>query len=351
VYFKQYLHDETGCASYFLASRQSREAAVVDPQLDIQPYLDLAAERDYRITDIIDTHLHADHVSGNRALAQACGARVWLHESADVRFAFDHLTDGQTLHLGQLIVEAIHTPGHRPESVCLLVTNPPRSPMPSIILSGDTLFVGDVGRPDFGGPEGARSQYASIRRLMELEDYVEVFPAHFEGSCGKGMCGRPSTTIGFERRFNPILQLAPEAFLQSTEEVPARPLNMSAIMATNRGEADYAWAMPHHHLSVADLAVKEASTWLADTGALVVDVREPSEYQAGHVPGALSIPQAELALHLGELPRERPLLVVCEGGTRSVRAARFLKQTGFTRVTNLAGGTSAWRNAGLPTEK
>ena len=262
MYFKQFLHDETGCASYFLASRQSREAAIIDPQLNIQPYLDLAEERDYRITDVLDTHLHADHVSGNRKLSAATGARLWLHESADVRFPFNPLKDGQELHLGQLLIRAVHTPGHRPESVCLLVTNPPRSPMPSILLSGDTLFVGDVGRPDFGGPEGAQAQYASIRKLLDLEDYVEVFPAHFEGSCGKGMCGRPSTTIGFERRFNPVLQLSVHDFLQSTGEVPARPLNMTAILATNRGEADYAWAMPHDHQTVDDLTVPQAPGWL-----------------------------------------------------------------------------------------
>lgn len=353
MYFKQFLHDETGCASYFLASRQSREAAVVDPQLDIQPYLNLAEERGYRITDVIDTHLHADHVSGNRALAQAAQARLWLHESANVRFGFSPLVDGQQLQLGQLIVEVLHTPGHRPESVCLLVTNPPRSPMPSIILSGDTLFVGDVGRPDFGGPDGARTQFESIRRLLRLEDYLEVFPAHFEGSCGKGMCGRPSTTIGFERRFNPILQLSPRDFLRSTEEVPARPLNMTAIMATNRGEAEYAWAMPHDAAgahTVPDITATGVAEWLQTTGGLVVDVREPFEYTGGHVPGAVSIPQADLALRLDELPRERDVLVVCEGGTRSVRAARFLKQTGFQKVTNLTGGTSSWRTAGLPTE-
>ena len=351
MYFKQFLHDETGCASYFLASRQSREAAIIDPQLNIQPYLDLAEERDYRITDVLDTHLHADHVSGNRKLSAATGARLWLHESADVRFPFNPLKDGQELHLGQLLIRAIHTPGHRPESVCLLVTNPPRSPMPSILLSGDTLFVGDVGRPDFGGPEGAQAQYASIRKLLDLEDYVEVFPAHFEGSCGKGMCGRPSTTIGFERRFNPVLQLSVHDFLQSTGEVPARPLNMTAILATNRGEADYAWAMPHDHQTVDDLTVPQAPGWLDQTRALVVDVREPLEYAGGHLPGALSIPQAELALHLGELPRDCDLLIVCEGGTRSARAARFLKQTGFSHVTNLVGGTGAWRQAGLPTER
>jgi len=351
MYFKQFLHDETGCASYFLASRQSREALVVDPQLDIQPYLDLAAEREYHITDVVDTHLHADHISGNRALADATGARVWLHEAADVRFASNRLVDGQELQLGQLIIQVVHTPGHRPESICLLVTNPPRSPMPSIILSGDTLFVGDVGRPDFGGPEGAQTQYESIRRLLQLEDYLEVFPAHFEGSCGKGMCGRPSTTIGFERRFNPVLQLSAADFLQSTAEVPARPLNMTAILATNRGDGEYAWAMLHDHPTVADLPTAEARAWLQNRDALVVDVREPAEYAAGHVPGALSIPQADLALHLDEIPHDRDVLVVCEGGTRSLRAAKFLRQTGFARITNLVGGTSAWRRAGLPIER
>ena len=351
MYFKQFLHDETGCASYFLASRESREAAVIDPQRDVQPYLELADERDYRITDVIDTHLHADHVSGNRALAEATGARVWLHESADVRFPFNALRDGQVLHLGQLLIEVVHTPGHRPESVCLLVTNPPRSPMPSILLSGDTLFVGDVGRPDFGGPDGARAQFTSINRLLELEDYLEVFPAHFEGSCGKGMCGRPSTTIGFERRFNPILQLTAADFMESTSEVPARPLNMTAILATNRGEADYGWAMPHDGAAVPNITVADAPSFVERTRAAVVDVRETSEYEAGHVPGAISIPQADLATRLADLPRERELLVVCEGGTRSLRAAHFLKQVGFEQVANLVGGTSAWREAGLPTER
>jgi glyoxylase-like metal-dependent hydrolase (beta-lactamase superfamily II)/rhodanese-related sulfurtransferase len=350
MYFKQFLHDDSGCASYFLASRQTREALVVDPQLNIQPYLDLAHERDYRIVDVIDTHLHADHVSGNRALAAATGARLWLHEAADVRFPFNALRDGQDLHLGQLIIHVFHTPGHRPESVCLLVTNPPRSPAPSIVLSGDTLFVGDVGRPDFGGPEGAKAQYASIQRLLQLEDYVEVFPAHFEGSCGKGMCGRPSTTIGFERRFNPVLQLAPEKFLESAEEVPARPLNMTAILATNRGEADYAWAMPHDGHDIPTVSPREASALLQQTQPLVLDVREPAEFERGHLPGAVSVPQADLASRLHELPRERDVLVVCAGGTRSLRAARFLKQVGFPRVTNMSGGTSGWQAAGLAVE-
>ncbi len=350
MYFKQFLHDETGCASYFLASRESREAMVIDPQLEIQPYLHLAQEREYRITDVVDTHLHADHISGNRKLAAATGAALYLHESADVKFPFSPLRDGQELHLGQLIIQVVHTPGHRPESICLFVTNPPRSPVPSIVLSGDTLFVGDVGRPDFGGPDGAKAQYESIRKLLRLEDYLEVFPAHFEGSCGKGMCGRPSTTIGFERRFNPVLQLSHEDFLQATGDAPARPLNMSAIMATNRGEGDYAWAMPHDGADVPSIEPRTAPDWLAQHHAKVVDVREPHEYEAGHVPGAVSIPQAELALKLADLPKDTELLVVCQGGTRSLRAAKFLRQVGFDKVTNLSGGTSGWRDAGLPVE-
>ncbi len=300
MYFKQFLHDESGCASYFVASRQSREAMVIDPQIDVQPYIDLAAERDYRITDVIDTHLHADHVSGNRKLAEKTGARLSLHESAEVRFPFNPLTHGQEVPLGQLIIRVVYTPGHRPESICLLMTNPLRSPMPSI--------------------------------------------------CGKGMCGRPSSTIGFERRFNPVLQLSAIDFLHNAEEVPARPLNMTAILATNRGEGDFAWAMPHDLHDVPDVSTEQAPGWLEQTHAMVLDVREPAEYAAGHVPGAMSIPQADLAVRLDELPRGHDLLVVCEGGTRSARAARFLKQVGFPNVTNLVGGTSAWRRAGLPTE-
>jgi hydroxyacylglutathione hydrolase len=350
MYFKQFLHDETGCASYFIAARQSREAAVIDPQLDIQPYLDLAEERNYRIVTVIDTHLHADHISGNRALARATGARLCLHTSADVVFPFQPLSDGDEIRLGQLILRVVHTPGHRPESMSLLVTNPPRSPEPSMLLSGDTLFVGDVGRPDFGGPDGAAVQYASVQRLLDLPDYVEVFPAHFEGSCGRGMCGRPSTTIGFERRFNPVLLLSRDEFLRTTAEVPARPLNMTAIMATNQGRADYAWVQ----VSAASdripcIAPEHAPTWVHEHDAFVLDVREPDEFAAGHVPGAVSIPQAELALHLEEIPSQRAVLVACRSGLRSLASARFLKGMGYERVANLNRGTLGWIQAGHAT--
>jgi glyoxylase-like metal-dependent hydrolase (beta-lactamase superfamily II)/rhodanese-related sulfurtransferase len=350
MYFKQLLHDDTGCSSYFLASRQTREALVVDPQLEIQQYVSLAAERHYTIVGIVDTHLHADHLSGNRALAAATGARLYLHETADVVFPFQALRDGDEMRVGQLVLRIVHTPGHRPEAISLLIINPPRGALPSMVLSGDTLFVGDVGRPDFGGEEGAVAQYESVQRLLSLEDWVEVFPAHFEGSCGKAMCGRPSSTIGFERRYNPMLQLSMDDFVGVAEDVPARPLNMTAILGANRGVMDYIWARDLDRDAVPTIELHDAPRWLEQHDSVVIDVREPSEYQAGHLPGANLIPQADLALRLDEIPSDRDLLVVCRSGVRSRNATAFLRATGRPRAVNMDGGTLGWLDAGYPVE-
>ena len=269
-----------------------------------------------------------------------------MHESADVLFPFRGVSDGEKIMLGQLVLEILHTPGHRPEGISILVTNPPRGLEPSLVLTGDSLFVGDVGRPDFGGAEGAIQQYESVHRLLEFEDYVEVFPAHFEGSCGKGMCGRPTTTIGFERRFNPMLQLARDEFIEDCAHAPARPLNMTAIIATNRGEADYSWAQPRTVADVETISVEDAAIRVAHGHPTIIDVREPEEYSAAHLPGAISIPQSELASRLGELAKDAEHLVVCAGGVRSLRAAQYLKWMGFTGVASVDGGTTGWIASG-----
>ena len=348
MYFKQILDARCGCASYLVASRQSHEAAIIDPSIETEQYEPLLRERDFTLRYVVDTHIHADHVSGARKLAKEHGAELCLHESARVNYPFRPLANREELPLGQLRLRVLHTPGHRPELISILVVNPPRSPEPSMVLTGDSLLVGDVGRPDFGGGDAAQ-QFDSVSKLLRLPDWVAVFPGHFEGPCGKGMCGRPSTTIGFERLYSPLLHLDRDPFVAALNNgIPARPLNMVAIEATNRGAIDAPWAMLTSSPEVEEVEIDALDR--RDPGAMVLDVREPEEFARGHVPGAVNVPQAELATRLDELPRNRPIMTICQTGMRSLRAAQFLSQQGFDDVVTVGGGTAAWRNSGRPVE-
>jgi glyoxylase-like metal-dependent hydrolase (beta-lactamase superfamily II) len=194
-----------------------------------------------RIETILLTHVHADHRSGERVLAARTGASIHLHRSADVAFPFTPLDDGSVVSLGNVIVRVLHTPGHTPESISLLVVDRTRSEWPWLVLTGDTLFVGDVGRPDFGDEGAARTLYASLHeKILALPDDVEVYPAHIAGSpCGKAMSGKPSSTIGFERRHNAALAHASsEAFVSALlAGVPSKPADFEETIAFNRGHS------------------------------------------------------------------------------------------------------------------
>jgi glyoxylase-like metal-dependent hydrolase (beta-lactamase superfamily II)/rhodanese-related sulfurtransferase len=346
MYFKQILDERCGCASYLVASRQSGEAAIIDPSIETEQYEPLLQERGFTLRYVIDTHIHADHVSGARKLAALHGAELCLHESAKVQYPFRPLTNAEELPLGQLKLKILHTPGHRPELISVLVINPPRSPEPSMVLTGDSLLVGDVGRPDFGGGDPA-AQFESVSKLLRLPDWVAVFPGHFEGPCGKGMCGRPSTTIGFERLYSPLLHMDRDPFVaELTNGIPARPLNMVAIEATNRGLTDMPWAMLTTSAPIDEVGIDAIDS--APPNVVLLDVREPEEFARGHVPHAINIPQAELATRLNEVPRDRPILTICQSGSRSVRSGQFLLQQGFQQVGSVAGGTRAWREDGRP---
>jgi glyoxylase-like metal-dependent hydrolase (beta-lactamase superfamily II)/rhodanese-related sulfurtransferase len=346
MYFKQILNERCGCASYLIASRQSNEAAIVDPAIETEQYEALLHERGFTLRYVIDTHVHADHVSGARTLAAAHGATLCMHESARVTYPISPLKDGEELALGQLRLRVLHTPGHRPELISILIINPARSPEPSMVLTGDSLLVGDVGRPDFGGGD-AVDQYGSLNRLLRLPDWVAVFPGHFEGPCGKGMCGRPSTTIGFERLFNPLARMDRDPFIATlTDGIPARPLNMTAIEATNRGVVDATWAMLTAAPDVPVVGIEDVAG--RTPGTLLLDVREPEEYAHGHVPGAINLPQAELATRLEAVPQDRPVMMICQSGYRSLRSAQFLAQMGYAKVATVTGGTAAWRASGRP---
>jgi hydroxyacylglutathione hydrolase len=345
MFFRQIVDDRLGCCSYIIAS--GAEAAIVDPGYNIEPYERILNERSLRLRYVIDTHVHADHVSGARLLAAAHGAELCLHELARVSYPVRRMRDGQELSIGIVRLRMMHTPGHRPEMMSVLVTDLERSLEPVAVLTGDSLLVGDAGRPDFSGGDPF-AQYDSIQRLLSLPEWTAVYPGHFEGPCGAAMNGASATTVGLERRFNPLSQLPRGEFIaQLTGAVPPRPLNITAIESTNRGHANLPWAMLTSAPEVVQLTVDEFAQREA---AFVIDVREPAEYEAGHVRGAVSLPQADLASRLEELPRDKPIICICQAGRRSLRAAQFLVQAGFTDVANVEGGTSAWVESGRPVE-
>lgn len=241
--FKPFYRYETGCASYLFGCATLGKCAVVDPREgEIEEYVAFADAKGMRITHVLETHVHADHRSGGRALAQRISAAYCLHRLAEVDFPFEPLDDGQEIELGNTRVRVLHTPGHTPESVCYVVTDGRRGPDPWFVLTGDTLFVGAVGRPDLPGRarENAAQLFDSVHgKLLELPDALEVYPGHFSGSvCGAGMSGKPSSTVAFEKRFNPMLSMDREAFIEALSDVAPKPAEMDAIVRFNQGRGE-----------------------------------------------------------------------------------------------------------------
>jgi hydroxyacylglutathione hydrolase len=239
--FRPFYYFDRGCAAYLFGCGTLGRCAVVDPRAeDVDSYMAFAASRNMRITHVIDTHMHADHRSGGAELAQRVGGAYCLHESADFHGAFTALKDGADIELGNTRVKVLHTPGHSPESMCLLVTDLKRGTEPWFVLTGDTLFVGAVGRPDLPGRdrENAAELYQSIHeKLLTLPNEIEVYPGHFSGSvCGAGLSGKPMSTLGFERRWNPMLSKNEPEFIDALARVPPKPADMDQILEFNRGQ-------------------------------------------------------------------------------------------------------------------
>jgi hydroxyacylglutathione hydrolase len=287
VFFKQFVDEGLGCASYLVGDEETRQAVVVDPSFAIEPYLEEASRRELTIVALLETHTHADHVSGHGRLALEHGIPVRIHAAAEPAYPFEPLEDGHAIDLGSTRIDVIHTPGHRPEHCAFAVADRARSDEPWLVLTGDSLFVGDAARPDLvvGAREGAEGLFASLRRLLELADGVEIYPGHVAGSlCGAAMSSKGSTTVGFERRFNPMLALATaEDFVAASTAATAtpRPPNMDRIVELNRGP--FVGAPP-------PLAAVEHAD-----GAVVLDVREADAFAAGHVPAAISVPLSSSA--------------------------------------------------------
>jgi hydroxyacylglutathione hydrolase len=235
---RQFLHQEPVGISYLFGCGGQAAGAVVDPVGDIEPYLRAADDAGMRINFVIDTHIHADHVSAGRRLAVAAGAEYVLSANAGVSFLFRGVHDGEVLVLGNVAVTVLHTPGHTPEHICLLVSDRTRADEPWFVLTGHTLMVGDLGRTELAvsAEQGATDLFRSVQRLMILPDYVEVLPGAYAGSvCGRRLSGKPWSTIGYEKRHNAALQIKDEAgFIRyMITEVPPAPPEAATLRAAN----------------------------------------------------------------------------------------------------------------------
>ena len=237
---RQFLHSDPVAISYLLGCGGKASGAVVDPVGDVSVYLDAAEKAGMRILYVIDTHIHADHVSVGRALAQAAGAEYVLFEGADAASPFRGVKDREILELGNVTIEILHTPGHTPEAVSLLIRDKTRSEEPWFVLTGHTLMVGDLGRTELAASaeEGARVLFRSAQRLKALPDHLEVLPGAYSGSvCGKSLSGKPTSTIGFEKRNNKAFRIEDEeAFVKlMTTDIPPPPPGAAELRALNAG--------------------------------------------------------------------------------------------------------------------
>ncbi len=456
--FRQILHEDLGCASYLVGDSAAGVAAVIDPQWDIDPYLRLSRLHGVRIEHVLETHNHADHVSGHGRLARATGASIHVHELAGAEYPHQTFTDGWILQLGKVTIEAVETPGHRPEHTSFVIRDSGRGAEPWAVLTGDSLFVGDVARPDLAidAEEGATQIFHSLHeRLFSLPDSVEVWPGHLGGSlCGSsGIDKKASSTIGFEREHNRALGFATEKefVADSVASLGERPPNLEHIVSLNRGplieelgtptpltpravevaiaegaqvidartneQFDEAHIPGAYSASAYDtgfgtkvarivpddveLIVVAASdgyemeaaellssvglrvrgfleggmtSWrseerpvqrlelidpdqlaqrlAAGEGLVVLDVRDPDEFAAGHIPGSVHIPYGELRSRAGELSHDVPTAAVCSGGKRSGLAASILQREGFAEVIHVGhGGVEVWAGGGHPLER
>jgi glyoxylase-like metal-dependent hydrolase (beta-lactamase superfamily II)/rhodanese-related sulfurtransferase len=337
VLFTQFLNDDLGCASDLVGDEHAGVAVVVDPPYAIGPVLAEAERRGVRLVGVLETHTHADHVSGHGRLALEHGIPIHVHGAAEAAFPHESLEDGTEIEVGDVVLRTIHTPGHRPEHCCFAVIDRSRGDEPWLVLTGDSLFVGDAGRPDLAveAREGAEGLFHSLRRLVELGDGVEVYPGHVAGSlCGAAMSSKASTTIGFERRFNPALQGELADFVGAAlGPQPPRPPNMEQIVELNRGELVGAQPPPGRLDALPEEAV-------------VLDARPTEVFAAGHHPGAVGIPVSGSSFATKAafvLPPERPVVLHVADEAEAGRAARALHAVGLFGIAGWQEGGGAER--------
>jgi glyoxylase-like metal-dependent hydrolase (beta-lactamase superfamily II)/rhodanese-related sulfurtransferase len=351
VEFKQFYLGCLAHASYLIGSEG--EAAVIDPRRDVDEYIDEAKARGLAIRCVIETHLHADFVSGHLELSERTGAKIVFSHRAGVTFPHLAVREGDQIRLGSVELRVLETPGHTPESICLVATDHVASETPRLVFTGDTLFIGDVGRPDLAGARGftpaemAGMLYDSLhQKLLTLPDSVEVYPAHGAGSlCGRNISKETSSTIGEQRRLNYALQpMGKDAFVRiMTADLPEVPAYFPADVARNREGAPALDERPPVRALRPDAFARAAAN------AVVLDVRGAAAFSTGHVPGSLSLGlSGQFASWAGSLvDGERDVVLVTDDAAAAEEAAMRLSRVGLDRVAGyLDGGIAAWQADG-----
>jgi hydroxyacylglutathione hydrolase len=353
LYFKQFYLGCLAHASYLIGSEG--EAVVVDPQRDVEQYIEEAGAQRLQIKYVIETHLHADFVSGHRELAALTGAEIVFGKKAGATFPHKAVQDGDEIIIGKVKLLILETPGHTPESICLLVIDTKASDQPQKVLTGDTLFIGDVGRPDLAGGKGYTAQamagmmYDSLQqKLLPLADEVEVYPAHGAGSmCGRNMSPETSSTMGEQRKFNYALKpMSRDAFVSiMTTDLPEAPAYFPRDAEINRTGATPLDALPRP----AAFSPAEVKSFAAP-GQVILDVRSAAEFGAGHLPGSLNIGLGgQFAIWAGCLiPLTAPIVIVADSEDQVDEAVTRLARVGIENVNGfLSGGILAWHRAGF----
>ncbi len=353
MYFKQFYLGCLAQASYMVGSKG--EAAVVDPRRDVDVYIDEAREQGFEIKHVIETHLHADFVSGHRELARRTGAKIYFGAKANAQFDYVPVNEGDEIRLGDVTLRFLETPGHTPESLSVLVIDRAVSETPKAVLTGDTLFIGDVGRPDLLGSTMSAQDLAGMlydslhEKLLALPDSVEVYPAHGAGSlCGRNISSETSSTIGQQRQFNYALKpMAKEEFVRiMTTDLPEAPAYFARDVAINREGA-----RPLEELSNAQPLSPSEVEEMWKGGAVLLDTRPSAQYGAGHVPGSLNIGiSGQFASWAGALiPPDKPIVLVAEEEEHVREACTRLARVGLENVAGfLGGGVLEWDRTGRP---
>jgi glyoxylase-like metal-dependent hydrolase (beta-lactamase superfamily II)/rhodanese-related sulfurtransferase len=352
MYFKQFYLGCLAQASYMIGSKG--EAAVVDPRRDIEAYLEEAEREGLKIRHVIETHLHADFVSGHRELAARTGAKIYFGAKAQAKFDCVAVKEGDTIPMGDVTLRFLETPGHTPESLSVLVIDREKSETPEAVLTGDTLFIGDVGRPDLLGSTMSAAELAGMlydslhEKLLTLPDSVAVYPAHGAGSlCGRNISSETSSTIGQQRKFNYALQpMAREEFIKMmTTDLPEAPAYFSRDVKLNREGPGNLSELPKPP-ALGPSAVDD----LRRSGAVVLDTRPAADYGTGHIPGSLNIGLGgQFASWAGALVApEKPIVLITEDEDHVEEARTRLARVGLENVAGyLAGGLLAWHDANL----